>query len=90
MNKHLLSLTFVALVVFGASAETSVLEYTYAEGEAFAFGKGKKETIDVAMCINDPSLVGMKVKGFKAYITTSEGICSPSLWMGTLSPSFNM
>lgn len=68
-------------IAFGAGAETAVIDYSYASGTPFLFGKQKKETIDVAMCINDPNLAGMKLTGFRAYISTIDGISSPSLWL---------
>lgn len=56
------------------------LGFTYAQGELFNYGKGKKETIDVAMGINDPGLAGKKITALKAYISTAEGISGISLW----------
>lgn len=57
------------------------IDYTYAQGNPGGYGKGKKETIDVAMCIDDPGTAGMKLTGFKAYISGTEGISGTSLWL---------
>lgn len=65
----------------GAGAATGSIEYTYADGNLDYFGKGKKEVIDVAMCIDDPGLSGMKLTGFKAYISGTEGVAQSSLWL---------
>lgn len=81
MRKNLLTLLFAAATTFCGMAEGSVLEFTYAEGELSAFGKAKKETIDVAMCIDNPSYAGRKLTGFKAYINTSENLSNTSLWL---------
>ena len=56
-------------------------EFSYAQGELFAYGQGQKETIDVAMCINNPTLVGMKITGIKAYTTCVKGLENTSLWL---------
>lgn len=58
----------------------TVVDYTFAQGELFNYGKAKKENIDVAMCINDPSISGYLLKGFKAYIATADGLSGFSLW----------
>lgn len=64
-----------------AHAEGATIDFTYADGNIEPWGKGRKERIDVAMCLSDPGLKGMKVKGFKAYITTTQSISSPSMWL---------
>ena len=80
MNKYLLSLLCVSSVSFGAVA-ADVLEFTYADGALASYGKGKTEIVDVAMCINDPTLVGMKLLSVKAYINTVDGIGEASVWL---------
>lgn len=81
MKKFLLFL-LCSTISIGAFAD-GVLEFSYAQGELGAFGKGKKETIDVAMCIDDPSMEGVKLTGIKAYINTTEGIDNSSLWLSS-------
>lgn len=83
MKRNLLSLALLSIMATGITAEASEVSFTYADGALAGWGKGKKETIDVAMCINEPSLAGMKLTGFKAYINTSEGIIDPSLWLSS-------
>lgn len=63
------------------STETATISYTYAQNAVKAYGKGKKEDIDVAMCINDPKYAGMKLTGIRAYISTAEGISNTSVWI---------
>lgn len=79
--KKFISLFLTGSVFLGAYAEQAIIDYTYAQDQLFQFGKGKKEAIDVAMCINNPSLTGKKITGFRAYIATNEGIGSTSLWL---------
>lgn len=81
MKKLLLSILVMGAGVSTVFAETATLDFTYAQDELFPFGKGKKEAIDVAICINNASLAGKKLTGFKAYISTGEGIESTSLWL---------
>ena len=83
MKKVLLTTLLLGSMAAGAYAETSEIDFTYAEGELAAYGKGKKESIDVAMCINDPSLTGMKVTGIKAYINTIDGLSETSVWLSS-------
>lgn len=81
MTKKALSIILACACTLGAGAATGTIEYTYADGNLNTFGKGKKEVIDVAMCINDPGLAGMKLTGFKAYINGTQGIAESSLWL---------
>lgn len=62
-------------------AADSGLDFTYADGELFAYGKNKAETIDIAMKIDNPSMAGMKITGFRAYINNAQNISNTSLWM---------
>lgn len=80
MIKNLLPLCMAAFTSIGAMATTATMDYTYAEGALSGYGKGKAETIDVAICINDPSLAGMKVTGIKAYVNTLVGLSKTSVW----------
>ena len=82
MKKILLSSLLMSSITLGSFAETAVLDFSYgSDGELVAFGKGKKETVDVAICINDPSFKGMRVKGITAYVNSSNGLSETSLWM---------
>lgn len=80
MKKTLLSFLFIGAAA-SMMAENATLDFTYAQDQLFNWGKGKKEAIDVAICINNPSLAGKKLTGFKAYISTAEGIDNTSLWL---------
>lgn len=81
--KKLTTIAFLVGIATTGFAETTTVDFTYANGELGLYGKGKKETVDVAMCIADPSFAGMKLTGFKAYIGTAEGIENASLWMSS-------
>ncbi|MCH5234724.1 MAG: hypothetical protein J1E16_05470 [Muribaculaceae bacterium] len=83
MIKKLLSIICITGCATAGFAEVQNLDFTYAEGEFGLYGKGKKETIDVAMCINNPSFAGMKLTSLKAYISTLDGITDPSLWLSS-------
>lgn len=83
MKKKLFTMIVAAMAATSVFAETATIDYTYANGTLFQYGKEKRETVDVAMCIDDPELAGMKITGFKAYISTTEGILTPSLWMSS-------
>ncbi|MCH5242102.1 MAG: hypothetical protein J1F67_06730 [Muribaculaceae bacterium] len=83
MLKKLLSIICIAGSACAGFAEVQNLDFTYAEGDFGLYGKGKKETIDVAMCINNPSFAGMKLTSLKAYISTLDGITNPSLWLSS-------
>lgn len=85
MKKFLLLFSLI-ITSLSLSAQDS-FNFTYANGSIFTYGKGKKETLDVAMKIADPGLAGMKLTGIQAYIATSEGIESPKAW---LSNSLNL
>ncbi|MCH5224724.1 MAG: Omp28-related outer membrane protein [Muribaculaceae bacterium] len=81
MKKHLLTLLIAGAASTGVWAENATLDYTYANESLFLYGKGKKELIDVAICINNPGLAGKKITGIKAYISTAEGIEQTSVWL---------
>lgn len=80
MNRKILSLCIAGMAAFGAFAETGTVDFTYAQTDFTTYGKGKKEMVDVAICIDDPALQGMKLTALKAYISTTEGISETSLW----------
>lgn len=81
MKKNLLTLAILGLAAFGSTLNAAESEFTYADGELFPFGKGKAENIDVAMCIQDPSLVGKRITKILAYINTVDGISNTSVWL---------
>lgn len=81
MKSAILSLALAAGASFGAWAAEGVVDYTYAEGDLFGYGNKKRETVDVAMMIDDPGLTGLTLKGFRAYIASPEDISGCSLWM---------
>lgn len=80
MKKHLLLLGAMALGL-SLRVEAAEADFTYAQGDLFAFGKNKKEVVDIAISINDPSLIGMEITSIKAYINGTEGIDETSVWL---------
>lgn len=80
-KRIILSMSSLLAFSFSAFSQSSSFEFTYANGEASEYGKGKKENVDVAILIDDSSLTGMKLKGITAYISTSEGIGNTSVWL---------
>ena len=81
MTNRLFTICAMGFLALGTISEAAVTEFSYANGELSGYGKSKKEVVDVAMCINDPSLAGMKVTSVKAYINTTEGISNTSIWL---------
>ena len=81
MQKILKPLLIAAFSMSCIVAEAATTEFTYAEGELFGYGQGMKENIDVAICINNPSLAGMNLLGFRAYLAGVEGIENTSMWL---------
>ena len=79
--KQFLLTAMIAATTLGAFAETAFLDFTYADGRLMTYGKGKREIVDVAMCINDPGLAGMKLKSFQAYVNVTENISETSVWL---------
>lgn len=81
MVKQLLAAAFVGAMAFGAYAEQGSVVFTYADNNVGYWGKGKAETYDVAMCINDPGLAGKKITSVTALVNTDEGMENISLWL---------
>lgn len=81
MKKGLLTMFLLGAVALSGNAVVATADYTYADGDLFAFGANRKETLNVAMGINDPSLVGLKITGFRAYVNGTSNYSAPSLWM---------
>lgn len=81
MRKKIYSFFLMSMVALGVMAENATLDFTYAQGRLTQYGKGKKEDVDVAICINDPALAGKKITGIRAYINPSEGISNSSVWL---------
>lgn len=84
--KRLIFSTAVICATFNLLAETSTFEFTYASPSAKALsatGIGQAGRIDVAMLIDNPAFIGMKITDIKAYINTAEDISSPSVWLSS-------
>ncbi len=81
MFKQLLTACVVSTMGFCSLATESTVIFTYAGDEAGYWGKGKSETYDVAIRINDPALAGKKIVGIRALINATEGVENTSLWL---------
>lgn len=81
MKKNLLTFLLSSLSIFGVYAEIGNIDFSYAEGTPFLYGKGKKENIDVAIRINKPEFAGLKIAGIKAYIANTDGLSETSVWL---------
>lgn len=82
MTKKLLFPVIAAIISTTGFAEKATMDFSYADGDGLAaFGRGKTENIDVAMCLDNPSLIGMKITKIQAYINTTEEISNTSLWL---------
>lgn len=79
--KKLISSFVLGATVLAASAVENTLTFTYAGDDFGSWGKGKSETYDVAIRLNDPNLVGKKITAIRAVINANEGIESTSLWL---------
>lgn len=73
--------TLISLVIATMIAQSSESSFTYVEGPPALYGQSKREKIDVAICINNPTYAGLKITGIKAYISTTEGINETSIWL---------
>lgn len=81
MKRSLTTFIAAALLSLNFPAGASTVEFTYASGELFGYGQGMKENIDVAMCIDNPSLAGMSIKSIRAYLSGTEGFENTSIWL---------
>lgn len=81
MNKKSFFTFLLSFLCLSLSAETVTTEFTYDKGNIGLYGTAKRETMDMAIRINNPSLAGMKIKSVKAYIGVSDGISEPSVWI---------
>lgn len=87
-----LSVLFLALLIIGGKASAASMDFTFADGSITEYGKSKKEVIDVAIRIADPSLAGKKLTALTAYINTTEDLSDVSLWLSkelTLKSNIN-
>lgn len=83
MKGSILNLTALIGIfsILGFQASATTMDYTYADSRISQYGKNKKEIIDVAICISEPSLAGKKLTAIKAYINTTEDISDVSIWL---------
>ena len=80
MKRFLLSVFITVVSVFASNAEISTVDYTYSDATWSSFGKSQKETVNVAMRIDNPRLLGMKITGIRAYVSTTE-LSGTSVWL---------
>lgn len=76
----------IAMSSLALSATAAELDFTYNKGGADSkvYGFNKKETYDVAIKIDDPAVVGCKVKGLSVDLPVSDGaIADLSGWLSS-------
>lgn len=76
-----LTVIISAFSIFAGNVSAATMDYTYADSRVTPYGKNKKEVVDVAICISDPTLAGKKLTGLKAYINTTDDISEVSMWL---------
>ncbi len=75
-------LSIVAALFLTTSAEASEIAYNLGAGTYnYGTGQSRNETYDVALRINDPTLVGAKVKGVRIYFSSLDGISDTKAWL---------
>ncbi len=76
---------FAAMACIPSMADAKQIEFTYNPNgeEAMGYGFGKKETYDVAIRINEPSMVGAKVTGFSVAVPVTTDVNEYSAWLTT-------
>lgn len=79
--KRIYAALFGVGLAFSASAEVQDMIYTYANDDLGYWGKGKTETIDVAMRINNPGLAGKQITSVTTLLNATEGISDVSIWL---------
>ena len=79
------NILITALCLSTALSMTAVeMEYTYNvnNDDPMVYGFNKKETYDVAVLLNDPTLIGAKVSGMKVFLPVDESsLANLSAWM---------
>lgn len=78
--KKLFATALIGMMAASAFADVTTVPFSYANDDVFNYGKGRKISYDVAMCINDPSLAGKKITKISAYLATMD-INETSIWM---------
>ena len=79
MKKYLLA-SWLALAAIAAQAATLDFTYNFAGGGNRSYGFNKAETYDVAIRLDNPSLVGAKVTGIRVAIP-DDNISNVSAWL---------
>lgn len=70
----------MAFGVFGMNAAEVDFSYTYGSQDFEEIGTGKTETYDIAIRLNDASLVGSKIKSFNVPFIVSDNVSAISVW----------
>ncbi len=75
----------IVLIAATISTQAKEIEFSYntSSAEEYGYGFNIAETYDVAILINEPSLIGSKVNGISVNIPGGENISSPSVWLSS-------
>lgn len=85
-KKAIMAAAVAAVACFStASAEVGRISYSYAApgSQEYLWGTKKAETIDIAIRLADPGLVGKRIIGIEVPVNTDEGITNTSAWITT-------
>lgn len=80
MKRFISTLTGIAMAV-GAMAIPADVTFTYAKDDIGSWGTLRKESYDVAMRINNPSLAGKKISSVRVMLNTADGLSDGSIWL---------
>ncbi len=92
MNTRLHTVCLAIALAFTGGGYAQADELTFSYGEpAYNIGTGssKAETIDVALHLSDPALVGLEVQGLRIPLTTLAGITAARAWLATELPTIS-
>lgn len=64
------------------ASETTIV-YTYADKNLESWGKARKESMDVAIRIDNPALRGKKITDVRALVNDGDSTEVVSLWLST-------
>lgn len=85
MNKKIITVITAAVVccccfsnIYAGILQT---EFSYNEGDPAFFGSARAETYDVAIKLDAPILQGMEIVGVTAYVSGTEGMLQPKVWL---------
>lgn len=83
MSRNITVAMAMLLVSFMSYASETSIVYTYADDNLESWGKARKESMDVAIRIDNPALRGKKITDVRALVNDGESTEILSLWLST-------